>query len=231
MHRRYGSPGSAAASGRLDDGATQPAAGRHSDAHRVPAWWSDAKLGHLGSLDTGVGAGVRAGRRRRRQVGAVGAGATPSPSRRTAEWYENSLRFPDSPAARHHREHYEGRPYEQFAAEWEAGVEQWDPPRLGRTIRRDRDAVCRVRHFKHMDGYWPLGGGMLTPAAARLGTADRDVVGELSEAVRDSGNALRRSTTRAGSTRPSTTGRSDRLPGARRDPARRLSHVRRGAGW
>ena len=94
--------------------------------HEVPAWWRDAKLGifvhwtpasvaAFAPTDDEIGALVAAGR-----PDALGW----SPY---AEWYENSLRFPESPAARHHREHYGDRPYRDFAADWERGLETWDP--------------------------------------------------------------------------------------------------------
>ncbi len=43
------------------------------------------------------------------------------------EWYENSLRFPDSPVSIHHRTVYGDRPYRAFADDWEAGPASWDP--------------------------------------------------------------------------------------------------------
>ena len=80
--------------------------------HRVPAWWSDAKLGifvhwtpasvpAFAPVDVDIGKLVQSGRRDALAF---------SPY---AEWYENSLRFPDSPVARHHREVYGNRPYER----------------------------------------------------------------------------------------------------------------------
>src|SRR5438045_9529333 len=93
--------------------------------HRVPAWWLDAKLGifvhwtiasvpAFAPVDVDIGKLVQSGRRDALAF---------SPY---AEWYENSLRFPDSPVARHHRDVFGGRPYELLAAEWEAGLEEWD---------------------------------------------------------------------------------------------------------
>ena len=94
--------------------------------HRVPAWWRDAKLGIFihwtpasvpayAPVDVDIGELVQSGRR----DALAGVPYT--------EWYENSLRFPDSPVARHHRAVYGTRPYTSFAADWEAGLEQWDP--------------------------------------------------------------------------------------------------------
>jgi alpha-L-fucosidase len=153
-------------------------------AHRVPAWWQDAKLGifvhwtpasvpAFAPVDVDIGKLVQSGRRDALAF---------SPY---SEWYENSMRFPDSPVARHHREHYHGRPYELFAAEWEAGLEQWDPQAWAA-----RFAATGARYVvfvtKHMDGYciWPTD----VPNPRRPGwNCRRDVVGELSEAVRGAG--------------------------------------------
>ena len=101
------------------------------------------------------------------------------------EWYENSLRYPDSPVARHHRAAWGGRPYEAFAADFEAGLEQWDPQAWA---ERFRDAGARyvVLVSKHHDGFclWPT--GVANPH--RPGWhSKRDVVGELAEAVRGVG--------------------------------------------
>src|SRR4051794_2161639 len=95
-------------------------------AHRVPAWWLDAKLGifvhwtpasvpAFAPVDDDIGELVKSGRR--------DALAFPP----YAEWYQNSLRFPDSPAARHHREVWSNRPYELFADDWVAALEHWNP--------------------------------------------------------------------------------------------------------
>jgi alpha-L-fucosidase len=152
--------------------------------HRVPAWWSDAKLGifvhwtpasvpGFAPVDVDIGALVQSGRRDALAF---------SPY---AEWYENSLRFPDSPVAHHHREVYGDRPYTQFAADWEAGLEEWDPQAWAA-----RFAATGARYVvfvaKHMDGYclWPT--DVRNPRRAGW-NCSRDVVGELGEAVRGAG--------------------------------------------
>lgn len=152
--------------------------------HRVPAWWSDAKLGifvhwtpasvpAFAPVDSDIAELLRSGR-----PDALAF----SPY---AEWYENSLRFPDSPVARHHRRTYGDRPYERFVDDWVAGLEAWDP----QTWAADFAATgARYVVFvaKHMDGYcmWPT----QVPNPARPGWhCQRDVVGELAEAVRGAG--------------------------------------------
>ncbi len=94
--------------------------------HPVPAWWRDAKLGifvhwtpasvpGFAPVDAEIGELLRSG------------GIDPLANSPYTEWYENSLRFPNSEVARHHRENYGDRPYEAFAADWEAGLADWDP--------------------------------------------------------------------------------------------------------
>jgi alpha-L-fucosidase len=151
---------------------------------RVPPWWSDAKLGifvhwtpasvpAFAPVDVDIGKLVQSGRR------------DALASAPYAEWYENSLRFPNSPVARHHREVYGNRPYAQFAEDWEAGLDTWDPQEWA-----TRFAATGARYVvlvtKHMDGYclWPTD----VPNPRRAGwNCRRDVVGELSEAVRGAG--------------------------------------------
>jgi alpha-L-fucosidase len=149
-------------------------------AHRVPTWWSDAKLGifvhwtpasvpAFAPVDVDIGDLVKSGRRDALAF---------SPY---AEWYENSLKFPDSPASQHHRDVWKNRPYEQFADDWVAGLEQWDPDDWAA-----RFAATGARYVvfvsKHMDGYcmWPT--DIANPRRPGW-NCKRDVVGELREAV------------------------------------------------
>ena len=152
--------------------------------HRVPAWWLDAKLGifvhwtpasvpAFAPVDVDIGALVQSGRR-------DALAYVPY-----TEWYGNSLLFPDSPVSRHHREVYGNRPYESFAAEFEAGLDQWHPDAWAA-----RFAATGARYVvlvtKHMDGYclWPS--TVANPHRPGWNTR-RDVVGELAEAVRGAG--------------------------------------------
>ena len=152
--------------------------------HRVPAWWSDAKLGifvHWTPASVPAYAPVDI------EIGELLARRDPEAmaSSPYAEWYENSLRFPSSPVAKHHAETYGDRDYHEFAADWEAALSQWDPDDWA-----DRFARSGARYVvlvtKHHDGYclWPTD----VPNPHRPGFhSSRDVVGELAEAVRARG--------------------------------------------
>jgi alpha-L-fucosidase len=152
--------------------------------HRVPAWWSDAKLGifvHWTPASVPAFAPVDS------EIGELLARRDPhamawSPY---AEWYENSLRFPESPAARHHAAEHGDRDYHEFAAAWEAALVEWDP-----TAWADRFAASGARYVvlvtKHHDGYclWPT--DVRNPHRPGFNSS-RDVVGELADAVRARG--------------------------------------------
>ena len=150
----------------------------------VPQWWSDAKLGifvhwtpasvpGFAPVDAGIGELLRSNER---------DALKHSPY---TEWYENSLRFPDSAVSRHHRETYGHREYAEFARDWEHGLELWDPERWAAAFR-DAGAQYVVLVAKHADGYcmWPTD----TPNPHRDNWhSRRDVVGEMSDAVRGTG--------------------------------------------
>jgi len=101
------------------------------------------------------------------------------------EWYENSLRFPHSPVARYHREHYGDRPYADFRAPFERAIARWDPDAWA-----ERFAAAGARYVvlvtKHHDGYclWPS--RVANPKRPGWQSA-RDCVGELAGAVRARG--------------------------------------------
>jgi len=155
--------------------------------HDVPAWWRDAKLGifvHWTPASVPAFAPVDA------EIGALMARGAPDAMAWSpyAEWYQNSLRFPSSPAARHHAEVHHGRSYYDFGPEWEAGLEGWDPDYWA-----ERFAASGARYVvlvsKHHDGYclWPT--GVANPHRPGWNSR-RDVVGELAEAVRARGLAF-----------------------------------------
>lgn len=151
---------------------------------RVPAWFEDAKLGifvHWGlscvpAFAPAAGSIDELLRTRYDQLQAL------SPY---AEWYENALRIPGSPTARHHAAVYGDAPYERFREPFEAMLARWDPTPWA-ALFAAAGARYVVQVTKHHDGYclWPSA----VPNPRRPGWhAPRDVVGDLAAAVRARG--------------------------------------------
>jgi alpha-L-fucosidase len=151
---------------------------------RVPAWWADAKLGIFihwvpasvpGYAPTDV------------EIGDLLASDEPAPLSRIpySEWYENSLRFPNSPVSTFHRDRYGARPYAAFADDFVAGLAGWDPVDWAR-----RFAATGARYVvlvtKHHDG-WCLWPSSVTNSHRPGWFSQRDLVGELATAVRAEG--------------------------------------------
>jgi len=159
-------------------------AARRVRHHRVPEWWRDAKLGiFVHWTPASVPAFAPTGETIGELLGAGDRHALAhSPY---AEWYENSLRFPDSPVSRHHADTYGTRPYAEFARDWEAALDRWDPDAWAARFAAT-GAGYVVLVAKHHDGYclWPSDVRNPQRAAWECG---RDVVGELAEAVRARG--------------------------------------------
>ncbi|MFN8037641.1 MAG: alpha-L-fucosidase [Acidimicrobiales bacterium] len=152
--------------------------------HVVPAWWRDAKLGIFVHWTP---ASVPAFAPTDVEIGDLLTSDDPAALSRApySEWYENSLRFPDSPVARHHAATYGDRPYTAFAADWEAGLDDWDPDDWAARFAAT-GAGYVVLVAKHSDGYclWPTA---VTNPNRSGWSCRRDVVGEMAEAVRGAG--------------------------------------------
>jgi alpha-L-fucosidase len=152
--------------------------------HPVPEWFEDAKFGifiHWGLFS------IPAFAPRLRHISEaftqhyeLSAAMTPY-----TEWYDNAVRVPESPSARHHAEQWGGRPYADFRADFTAGLEQWDPQDWAQLFR-SAGARYVVLVTKHHDGFclWPSRVG--NPHRSGW-TTERDVVGELATAVRAEG--------------------------------------------
>jgi alpha-L-fucosidase len=151
--------------------------------HPVPAWFHDAKLGifiHWGP------ASVPAWAPRTGPLPELLA-REPAALARTpyADWYENSLRCPESPTARHHATAWGGRPYAAFADDFARGLAGWDPDAWAELF-----AAAGARYVvlvsKHHDGFclWPSAVANPHRHGWQL---RRDVVGELARAVRARG--------------------------------------------
>ncbi|HSJ97945.1 MAG TPA: alpha-L-fucosidase, partial [Myxococcota bacterium] len=159
--------------------------------HPVPAWFEDAKLGifvHWGLACVPAFAAKPSGSSGR-------AGTLPELMRTRydelhalspyAEWYENALRIPGSPAALHHAQVFGSAPYARFREPFEAMLARWDPAPWAELFAA-AGARYVVQVTKHHDGY------CLWPSAVRNPRrpgwhAPRDVVGELAAAVRARG--------------------------------------------
>lgn len=105
-----------------------------------------------------------------------------------AEWYLNSMRLEGSPTHAYHRQHYgAGYDYYNFAAVFNREIKQWDPDAWAR-IFHDAGARYVVLTSKHHDGFtlWPSSTPNPTLPADRQHAA-RDIVGQLTSAVRKQG--------------------------------------------
>ncbi len=113
-------------------------------AHRVPDWWRDAKLGIFVHWTP---ASVPGFAPTTDEIGELLATGDPRALAHSpySEWYENSMRFPDSPVARHHAEVYGDRPYRDFGQVWEARVGALGSRRMGGVLRSHGRALCRAR--------------------------------------------------------------------------------------
>lgn len=146
----------------------------------VPPWYDDAKLGifvHWG-LSSVPGWAPRDLDIVELFTQRYDEALTHSPY---SEWYENAIKFPESPSARHHRETYGNRSYESFREDFAEGLRQWDPDEWARSFA-EAGARYVVMVTKHHDGYclWPS--TVRNPHKTGW-TTERDCVGDLAEAV------------------------------------------------
>jgi alpha-L-fucosidase len=107
-----------------------------------------------------------------------------------AEWYLNVLRIPGSPTEAYHREHYGANfGYYDFAPVFNRESKKWDPDRMA-AIFRDAGARYVVLTSKHHEGFtlWPSTTPNPSPTLPKNAQhAERDIVGELTTAVRTQG--------------------------------------------
>jgi alpha-L-fucosidase len=154
------------------------------DQHQVPDWYRNAKLGifiHWGLYS-------------------VPAWATPSgelgkvdkskwfTNNAYAEWYLNTLRIQGSPGYEHHIKTYgKNFDYYQFAPIFNKSVSQWDPNKWASVFKKT-GARYAVLTTKHHDGFrlWPSKVENPHRKTSEI-TATRDLVGELTTAVRGHG--------------------------------------------
>jgi alpha-L-fucosidase len=104
-----------------------------------------------------------------------------------AEWYQNSLRVGDTPTRRYHQATYGTNfAYEDFAPLFNRAVEAWNPDEWATLFSRV-GARYVVLTSKHHEGFllWP--GQRTSPKRPAGFAARRDLVGELTDAVRRHG--------------------------------------------
>ncbi len=164
-------------------------------ARRLPGWFSGAKLGifiHWGLYSVPGWAPLPDARVLKASVSGPNAHLGPEDQRYCfahnpyAEWYLNTLKFEEGPTRAHHDRTYGSDfPYEGFVPMFNAAARSWDPGAWA-DLFREAGARYVVLTAKHHDGFllWPS----RTPCPRRTGyTAERDAVGELTEAVRARG--------------------------------------------
>ena len=156
-------------------------------SRETPSWFDDAKLGifiHWGPASVPAyapGKALAPGELEEVLLGTAGRQELPY-----TEWYSYPLARPDSSTARYHAEHYGDAPYRDFGPEFERRVNaSWDPEAWADVFQR-AGARYVVLVTKHHDGYtlWPS--VIPNPHAPGWGS-QRDMVGDLANAVRDRG--------------------------------------------
>ena len=154
------------------------------DRHPLPDWYADAKLGifiHWGLYSVPGWAPVS-------HPEHDFANQDYIKNNPYAEWYYNSMRIEGSPTQKYHREKY-GADYDyyNFAATFDREIQKWDPDAWAKVIK-EAGAKYVVLTSKHHDGFtlWPSATPNPTLPADRQ-HASRDLVGELTTAVRKQG--------------------------------------------
>ena len=152
--------------------------------HPVPRWYADAKLGifvHWGLYSVPGWAPLVHPNHDFRSVDYI-------KNNPYAEWYYNVMRIDGSPTQTYHREHYGANyNYYNFALTFDQEIQSWNPEEWAR-IFRAAGAKYVVLTTKHHDGFtlWPSSTPNPTLPKDRQ-HATRDIVGELTTAVRGQG--------------------------------------------
>jgi alpha-L-fucosidase len=153
--------------------------------HTVPEWYHDAKLGvflHWGLYSVPGWAP---------QVPDIQQLLIHSGPRRMlrdnpyAEWYRNTMQLEGSPTQRHHAEVYGDASYDDFVGPFNAATAGADLDALA-ALCQSAGAGYVVLTTKHHEGFtlWPS--SLPHPAKGRY-CAERDLVGDLTTAVRSAG--------------------------------------------
>jgi len=152
--------------------------------HTVPSWYNNAKLGifiHWGLYSVPAWAPPSG------ELGKVDMSRW-FYDNAYAEWYLNSLRLEGSPTYKNHLETYGANfDYYDFAPMFDREVQKWNPAEWARLFR-ETGARYAVLTTKHHDGFrlWPSQVPNPKRASEKI-TAKRDLVGDLTKAVRAEG--------------------------------------------
>jgi len=152
--------------------------------HPLPAWYADAKLGifvHWGLYSVPGWAPLVHPNHDFTSEDYI-------KNNPYAEWYLNTMRIDGSPTQAYHHEHYGANyDYYNFAPIFDREVQKWNPETWAKVFH-DAGAKYVVLTTKHHDGFtlWPSTTPNPTLPADRQ-HATRDLVGDLSSAVRKQG--------------------------------------------
>ncbi|MHC0068290.1 alpha-L-fucosidase [Nostoc sp. UIC 10890] len=152
--------------------------------HEVPDWFKDAKLGifiHWGVYSVPGYAPLTG---ELNKVVAERGWEYWFENNPYSEWYYNSMKLEGSPTYNYHRTTYgEGFTYDDFIPRFNAAITNWNPSKWAKLFSKV-GARYVVLTTKHHDGFllWP---SKTINQPGRVAT--RDVVGELTQAVRKEG--------------------------------------------
>jgi alpha-L-fucosidase len=153
-------------------------------SHAVPPWYEDAKFGifiHWGLFSIpGFASQSGSISDTFRDHYDTAVARTPY-----TEWYWNAIKVPESESAAHHRDVWKNIPYQDFREPFFKGLERWNPDSWADVFAR-AGARYVVLVTKHHDGFclWP---SRVKNPHEENWTSKRDIVGELSGAVRAKG--------------------------------------------
>lgn len=156
------------------------------NGHTLPDWYADAKLGifiHWGLYSVPGWAVLTPEAELQKLSPQEYLKRNPY-----AEWYYNTLRLDGSPTQDYQKEHYGANAnYYDFAPKFDAEIQKWNPEEMARIFRM-AGARYVVLTSKHHEGFtlWPSDTPNPTLPNDRQ-HASRDLVGELTAAVRAQG--------------------------------------------
>ena len=176
------------AAGSPDMGVTYEPTKKSLRKHPVPDWFHDAKFGIFihWSLSS-VPAYAPVSDREIWQIAAEEGIEGQLKNNPYAEWYLNTMKIEGSPTSKYHRETYgEDFSYDDFVPVFNRESRKWNPAEWAALFKK-AGARYAVLVTKHHDGFplWPA--SRMNPFKGKGYRAERDIVGELTRAVRSEG--------------------------------------------